>query len=80
MQNQNIISIGLGHPPKGGKSRIVEELLNAEALMKHARSPEIAHSDLADQVQPLLIDAALARLEAAFELFDKDPDIGPFEV
>jgi len=79
MQNQNIISIGSGHPPKGGKSRIIEELLNAEALMKHARSTEVTRSELSDQVQPLLIDAALARLEVAFELFDRDPEIGPFE-
>lgn len=79
MQNQNIISIGSGNPPKRGKSKIVEELLNVEALLNHAKTPAVEQSDDYEQVGPLLIDAALTRLQKAIELFDKDPEIGPFE-
>jgi len=79
MQHQNIIPFRSGNPPKGGKSEVVEELLNAEALLRHAKSPSVEQSNEYDEVAPLLVDAALARLQKAFELFDKDPEIGPFE-
>jgi hypothetical protein len=80
MPNQNIIPIHSGNPPKGGKSGVVEELLNVEALLKHTKCPDFEKSDNYELVGPLIIDAALARLEVAFRLFDSDPEIGPFEM
>lgn len=79
MHNKNIISISSSNPPKGGKSKVVEELLNVESLLKHAKDPAFERSDNYDEVAPLIVDAALARLQKAFDLFDRDAEIGPFE-
>lgn len=54
-------------------------LVKVEALLNHAKTPAVEQSDDYEQVGPLLIDAALTRLQKAIELFDKDPEIGPFE-
>lgn len=79
MPEQNIITMTSDKPQNGGKREIVNELLNVEELLNHAMDPEVRAMESYDSVAPLLIESALHRLRSAFEKFDNDPELGPFE-
>jgi hypothetical protein len=80
MPSQNIITMTSDKPQNGGKREIVNELLNVEELLNHAMDPEVRAMESYDNVAPLIIESALHRLRAAFDMFDKDPELGPLEV